>query len=393
MRRRGFALLVVPLTLAGGAPTQPAGERPDASLQAARAEQAAAEKETARLEQLVARAGGDAARLRAQQAAAAQAIDAAEARITAADAQFRLTTAYVSAHGQRLIDEQKPVSALLAGLAVMARRPPLLALADHGGTDQLVEVRILLDSTLPVIRSRSSRLSAELAEGQRLQRSAFAARTELARSRQLLVVKRRGFAQLEQRALQRALATGGQALTAGDAAIAAGEAVEQLSGAEANSRSALALARQLAASDPAPPRPIPGQGARARPPFAYQLPAVAAVTTGFAQVNASGVRSRGLTLATHRGVPLTAPAAGTVRFSGPFRDYDGILILDHGNGWMTLIVNLATALKAGDKVQLGDLLGRALGPLDVELSHNGRRISPALIAGSSGTLSNGEKGG
>jgi septal ring factor EnvC (AmiA/AmiB activator) len=82
-----------------------------------------------------------------------------------------------------------------------------------------------------------------------------------------------------------------------------------------------------------------------------------------------------------------------VRFAGPFRDYDGILIIDHGGGWLSLIVNVASELHAGDRVRLGDLAGRALGPLQVELSQNGRRISPAIIAGSSQSLSKDAKGG
>jgi septal ring factor EnvC (AmiA/AmiB activator) len=393
VRQTAVALLLVPLTLAGSAPARPAGEPLSAALQRARAEQAAAETETARLQRAASQARSEADRLRAEQAAAAQAIEAAEARITASDAQLQLASVYVAAHQQRLAREQQPVSALLAGLAVMARRPPLLAIADHGSTDELVKVRILLNSTLPVIRSRTSRLSGELAEGQRLQRAALTARSELASSRQELVAKRQGFAALEQRTLQRALATGGQALSTGDTALAAGEDVERLNGAEANSQAARALARQLAAIEPAPARPFASEGAPARPPFAYQLPAVAPVTEGLAAVNGSGVRSRGLTLAAVRGAPVTAPADATVRFSGPFRDYDGILILDHGGGWMSLIVNLASPLKAGDRVRLGDPLGRALGPLQVELSQNGRRVSPALIAGSSQTLSKGGKGG
>ena len=100
--------------------------------------------------------------MRAEQAAAAQEIEAAEARITAADTQLRLASAYVAAHRQRLAGEQRPVSSLLAGLAVMGRRPPLLAIADRGSTDELVKVRILLDSTLPVIRARTATLSAQL---------------------------------------------------------------------------------------------------------------------------------------------------------------------------------------------------------------------------------------
>jgi septal ring factor EnvC (AmiA/AmiB activator) len=117
------------------------------------------------------------------------------------------------------------------------------------------------------------------------------------------------------------------------------------------------------------------------------------VTDGLGSVSASGVRSRGLTLATRRGEAIAAPADGIVRFSGPFRDYDGIVILDHGRGWMTLLLNVASPLRPGDKVRIGDPLGRAVGPLGVELSQNGRQISPALIAGSSETLSNKGKGG
>jgi murein hydrolase activator len=393
MRRIAPFLIALPLLAAASAPVQPAGVPLDAELQQARAEQSAAEAEAAKLERVAAQAQGAAERLRADEAAAAQNIEAAEARITAADTQLRLVSAYVAAHRQRLAEEQRPVASLLAGLAVMAQRPPLLALASHGSTDDLVKVRILLDATIPVIRRRTATLSAQLSEGQRLEQAAASARAELVQSRQELVGRRQQFAALEQRAVQMAAASGGQALSAGDVALAAGESVEQLQGAQASNRAIRAIAAQLASSEPAPPRPLRPEGPSLRAPFSYELPAGAPVTEGLAAVNASGVRSRGLTLATTRGATLMAPAGGVVRFSGPFRDYDGILIIDHGGGWMSLIVNLSTELKPGDRVQLGQPIGRALGPLQLELSQNGRRISPALIAGSSESLSNGAKGG
>jgi murein hydrolase activator len=393
MHRIAPVLIALPLLAAASAPLLPAGVPLDAELQQARAEQSAAEAEAAKLERVAAQAQGEAGRLRAEQAASAQNIEAAEARITAADTQLRLASAYVAAHRQRLAQEQQPVASLLAGLAVMAQRPPLLAIANHGSTDDLVKVRILLDSTIPVIRRRTAALSAQLREGQRLELAAAMARAELVQSRQDLVGRRQQFAALEQRALQMAAASGGQALGAGDVAIAAGEDVERLRDSQSGDRAAFALAAGLAGADPAPARPLAAEGPALRPPFLYDLPAAAPVTEGLAAVNASGVRSRGLTLATARGAPLTAPASGVVRFSGPFRDYDGILIIDHGGGWMSLIVNVSTELKPGDRVQIGQPIGRAVGPLQVELSQNGRRISPALIAGSSESLSNGAKGG
>lgn len=392
MRPLAIALLLTPF-VAASAPAQPQAQPLEQALAAARAEQASAETETTRLETAAAKARGEAEKLRAQQAAAAQGIEAAEARITAADAQFRLAAAYVAAQRERLAEEQRPVSALLAGLGVMARRPPLLALLDSGGTDDFVKVSILLDSTLPVIRSRTRALSAQLAQGQRLETAALSARAELVRSRRELAARRQQFAELEQRAMARSLAAGGEALSTGDVAIAAGEQVERFNSAQSTSKSARALAALLASEGPAPLRPFASEGAEPRPPFPYVLPVAAPVTEGLGAVNDSGVRSRGITFATMRGALVNAPADGVVRFSGPFRDYDGILIIDHGNGWMSLLVNVSSSLKPGNKVHLGDPLGRAFGPMAVELSHNGRRFSPALIAGSSQTLSKDIKGG
>ena len=391
--RIAAVILVLPLLAGASAPVQQAAPPLDVQLQQARAAQASAEKEAARLEQAAARARGDLDRLHAEQAASAQAIEAAEARITAADVQLRLTSAYVAAHRQQLAEQQRPVSSLLAGLALMADRPPILAIAGGGGTDELVKVRVLLESTIPVIRARTAKLSAELNEGQRLKQAAMAAQRELVQSRQNLMTRRQQFASLEQRALQLAAKSSSRALTAGDVAIAAGENVESLKGAQASSRAAASMAAELAGLGPAPPRPIAPQGSSPMPSFAYDLPAAGAITEGLAYVNESGVRARGITLATSRGAPVTAPAGGTVRFSGPFQDYDGVLIVDHGGGWMSLIVNVASTLHPGDRVELGQPVGRALGPLQVELSQNGRRISPALIAGSSQTLSKGPKGG
>src|SRR5947209_1255459 len=162
MSRIAPVLIALPLLAAGSAPVQPAGIPLDAQLQQARAEQSAAEAQAAKLERVAAQAQGQVERLRAQQAAAAQNIEAAEARITAADTQLRLASAYVAAHRQRLAQEQQPAASLLAGLAIMAQRPPLLTIADKSNADELVQVRILLDATLPVIRSRTARLSAQL---------------------------------------------------------------------------------------------------------------------------------------------------------------------------------------------------------------------------------------
>ncbi len=394
MTRAVPLLLLAPLVLAASAPVPPRGETLGSALERARAEQASAEIETRRLERVAASARTQVEKLHARQAAAAQAIEVAEARITAADTNLRLISAIAELRRAELRRERQPIESLLSGLAMMARRPPLLALADsNAGADELVKVRVLLDSTLPVIRKRTSGLSAQLAQEQRLAAAAVAAKSELLRSRQDLLARRRQFASLEAEALKVSGAAQGQALASGDIALSVGENVESLKSAEAGSRAAWAIASELAANDSAPARPTGPEGPQVSAPLPYVLPAQARVTAGLGSIDPNGVRSRGLTLETGRGVRLIVPASGTIRFSGPFRSHDGVVIIDHGGGWMSLIVNVASPLKPGDRVRMGDPLGRALGRLGVELSQNGRKVSPALIAGSSRTLSNQREGG
>ena len=393
MNRVAPLLFAVPLLLAASAPVRQEAETVDQALVRARAEARAADTHVQQFEQAAGRARSEAARLRAQQAAAAEAISAAESRISAADAERRIIGARLAFRRQHMQEQQRPVASLLAGLAMMARRPPLLALTSDSSMEEFVRVRLLLDASLPVIRKRTAALSAELAEGQKLERAAIAARDALARGRDELAGRRREFAQLEARALQSAALSGSAAVGAGDIALARGEDIEKLSGEVESNHSAAQIAAELAALGPAPQRPAAPEGPVPRPPFDYRLAADARVVEGLGEVNASGVRSRGLTLATRRGASVMVPAAGIIRFAGPFRDYDGIAIIDHGGGWMSLIVNVTSPLKPGTRVGAGDPLGRALGPLGVELSHNGQHASPALIAGSSQALSNKAKGG
>jgi murein hydrolase activator len=393
MSRLALAALLAPLLLAAAsAPVQPQAQPLDQTLRQAQAEQAAAEAQVARLLRVANNARGDAARLQAQQLAAAQALEASESQITAADAELRLVSGRLVAQRAQLQREQQPISSLLAGIALMAQRPPLLAIADQHSTDEMVRVRVLLDATLPVIRRRAAAISAQLGESARLEQQASAARDNLGRSQALLTTRREQFAALEQKALRLASSAERRSLGAGDAALASGEEVESLQRTASSSRGAWALASQVSAVDAAPPRPAPG-GRAAAATLAYQLPAAAPVLDGLGAVNDAGVRSRGLTLQTGRGSPVIAPAAGIVRFSGPFRSHDGVVIIDHGGGWASLLVGVTSSLQPGARVAAGQALGRALGPIEVELSRNGTRVSPALIAGSSAALSNGAKGG
>jgi septal ring factor EnvC (AmiA/AmiB activator) len=358
----------------------------DKVVEGARAEASAADAQAKRLEQAAAQARTEASRLRAQQLAAAEGIAAAEARISAADGEIKLAAMRQAVLKRQLQQEERPISALLGGLATMARQPPLIALAAADSSEELVQVRVLVDATLPAIRARTQGLRSQLSAGARLQQAAAEARQRLQRSRSELASKRRLFAGLEEKALAAAASTDAKALQAGDVALAASETADLLGTDFRQARSAAAVGSELARQPPPPAGPA-ASGQTPLTPFPYALPAKARVLVGFGTISSSGVRSRGILLSTGRGATVAAPAGGTVRFAGPYRDFDGVIILDHGAGWMSVIVNVASRLNRGDRVEMGAPIGRALGPIEVELSHRGRRWSPALIAGSSAPLS------
>lgn len=390
---RGLAILLAaaaPAALAASAPVAAELAPVDLQLRQARSEAAAASAEQQKLEQAASEARDEASRLHARELAAIQGISAAEAAITAADAQLRIADAQVAAQRLQLAHQQAPVSSLLGALVLASRRPPLLLLADSGSMDELVKLRVLLRTTAPLIRARTAALKTQLDRQSQLERSAVAARADLQARHRQLVERRAAFAKLEGQALALAKARGSEAIGAGDVALARQEQVATSEADAYSTAQSMKIARELAAIGPVP---FKGSIAGQPVPFRYVLPANAQVIDGLGSVSDNGVRSRGVVLATRRGSQLTVPASGTILFAGPFRDYDGVIIIDHGRGWKSVLVNAGTALARGATVRIGDTLGTALGPVEVQLQHEGQAVSPALIAGSSAMLSNRSKGG
>ncbi len=80
-------------------------------------------------------------------------------------------------------------------------------------------------------------------------------------------------------------------------------------------------------------------------------------------------------------------AGGRIVYSGAYRGYGQIVIIDHGGGWTSLVTNLAAlAVKVGDRVAIAAPLGRAAAArpaITVELRHRGRAVDmvPLIAAG------------
>ena len=374
--------------LAGSVAAQsPALADQQARLAAAKRDAAAAAVRADRLAKAAASERDAAERARAEEAALAARVRAGEADIATAQARVAIVERLLAAQRAKLGLAQTPVARLLAALESLARRPTIVAVAQPGSVDDLVHVRAVLGSALPVVRARTAGVRAELAETRRLQDGATLAAKALHDGRVRLEADRLALAQLEATHRRRSQALGRGALSESDRALALGERARDLVDGMAEAGSAEATAASLAGLPGPSPRPVAAGAVWPRPPHGvYRIPVAGRLVTGFDEVSDAGVRSRGLTFATAAGAGVVAPATGIVRYAQRFRDYGTIVILDHGDGWTSLVTGLARVVVVpGQRVAIGAALGTAPAADDprvtVELRRRGRPVNAAALIG------------
>ncbi len=341
------------------------------------------------LERQAAEATNEAAKARAAASAVAARIEAAEADLTAAETRIRIIERLRAQQRARLAERQEPVVQLTAALQTMARRPPALALVQPGSIDDVVHVRSLLASTLPIIRARTAILREEIKAGNALRKQAEIAHQALASGQQELRRQRLAFAKLEQRQRLRSRELADVALTESDRALALTEEARDLTALMGTREYQHRLRARLIQLPGPTLRPGTGaapDGAPKRDPL-YILPVEGRLVTGMGEISEAGVHARGLTFAAAPNSQVVAPRGGRIVYAGPFRGYGRILIIDHGDGWTSLVTNLAPlVVKVGDTVGKGDPIGRtgpAASRVTVELRRAGQPIpiAPLISAG------------
>ena len=276
--------------------------------------------------------------------------------------------------GQRwraLVDGLRP---RLAARQRMDRVGELGLVASAASLADLVKRRALLDRVLAhdartlraareALRERERATAGRLAEAERLGELAERARqgrTEAARRRE------------ERRALL--------------ASVRGAREVHERAAAEADGQ-----ARKLAEFIAALPPPRAGQVAytgfaqlRGRLP----RPAAGPLQAGFGKVVNPRFRTvtvqNGIEIGAARGEPVRAVAPGQVVHAGWFKGYGNLVIVDHGDGFHTLVAHLESmSAAAGEEVAAGTLLGTVgdsgslRGPyLHFELREKGRPVDP-----------------
>ncbi len=391
----GALAFALPATQA--APTTALTEANDAQAALTRAtrESRLAEARAARLGS-EAKAATEAAQRTASEAAALAArIQQAEADIEVARARFTIAKGQRAAVTARLAAKQEPTARLAAALQTAARRPLALSALQPGSLQDVVHLRAVLASAVPQIRERTASLRTELDQGRALEAKAGRALGELRDGETALRQRRSELASLEQQQRIASRTAKGAALREAERALALGEEARDLDGLVDKLGEVAELRRELAVlpgpvlrpkdlANALPSEPAPATAselsASAPAPRDFQLPVQGRTLVGFGAKRESGLASTGLTLAPVKGAQVVATARGRVAFAGAYRGFGRIVIIEHEDGWTSLVTGLERVdVAVGDLVIGGSPMGLASGgaqALTIELRRDGTPVNP-----------------
>jgi murein hydrolase activator len=248
---------------------------------------------------------------------------------------------------------------ILMALQVLARHPPEALALSPGEPVDALRSALLLGAAIPQIEAKAKALQAELA-------SLTALRERIAQKRGQLVAENAGLA-AEQAAVTAAIASKASlqeqavrdaATTANRLRVLSGEAkdlrdlLDRLEDERRRDADLLAHAKTRAPRDEADASASPNVAWSADPrrpkdirPFsaahgAMIVPVVGKLTTRFGENDQFGTASKGIVLTTRPGGQVVAPFDGRIEFAGPFRGYGQILIIEHGDGYHSLLAGL-----------------------------------------------------
>lgn len=403
--RRALTVLVAIAVLSGGAlavaqsdvfDPQAIAAREREQLLGAKQQSAEAMARSTRLEAQAAAANSEADRLKIRSAALAARIQSAEADISAGEARVALVSRRLAAQRARLAQQQQPLLELAASLQQLSRQPPLSVLAQPGSLTDMVHARAVIDAAMPVIERRTAGARQELTLLQATRRQQAVALRALSASKGQLAERRNTLTRLENEGRMRSRELMSSAQIEADRALGLGEKardiVELMDALEADGAVRAELA-QLAGPLPRPRNPA-NTISSAAPPApaeaeltagAYRLPVVGRIVAGLGEVNDSGVRSRGVTIAARPGGQVVAPAPGRVSFAEDYRGYGKIVIIDHGGGWVSLLTGMiGLSVAVGDTLDAGAPIGRAGSDdsrITVELRRGGRPVDIVAMIG------------
>ncbi|MBO6783243.1 MAG: peptidoglycan DD-metalloendopeptidase family protein [Alphaproteobacteria bacterium] len=304
-------------------------------------------------------------RLRTEMRVAAQAVQTHEAALDSLEAELALLESDATRKQVQFESRRAELGDTLAALQRLALRPTAALLVSPGDPNDVVRSGLLLRTAVPEIERQARVLRADIEELNRLQAQIRTRRDEL-RTASIDLARDRDRLKALSDSKNTVL---GQTETARRAAEQRVAALRE----EARTlEDLLSTLRDGTASAIPQPRPRDGETRQVvlAPSAGATTPSIAAargqlswpahgtVTQRFGARTEAGTQARGVTWRTRPDASVVAPWDGRIVFAGPFRRFGQILIIDHGEGYHSLIAGLGRIdAQSGQWVLAGEPVG------------------------------------
>jgi len=353
-----FALLLV-ACLAGAMVVPAHAQNPprDRDPKAAEAELRAADERRRALEAEAEAIRMDRTRLNAALIETNSKMRQAQARMTEIEKRLDVATGSEEAIRKSLESRRAVLGEVLAVLQRMRRGLPPAMLASPEDALRSVRTAMMLGAVLPELRSEAQSLASDLNELVELRKSIAQEKERLANEAQAFTrdnEKLSALVSARQSALkdtEQKLAEQRQRLL--DLAKQSADFKELISRSETEIAAAGRAAQDAKAADAAQAKATRasatpfGDPARLAPKIAFAdakgllpVPVSGKIVKTYGAPDGIGGTEKGLSLATRPGAPVASPSDGWVAFSGPYRTYGQLLIINAGAGYYIVLAGM-----------------------------------------------------
>jgi septal ring factor EnvC (AmiA/AmiB activator) len=358
----------------------------DQELEEARERQRKAIETEAALKREIEQIGADRRKLAQDVIDTAARLRGVEAKVEATQERLRPLNENEDRIRASLDSRRAVIAEVLAALQRIGHRPPPALLASPEDALQAVRTAMVLGAVLPDMRNKVDALGRDLAALLDIRKNIAAERDRLKnevvsldgeRARMAALVEER---QKQQGEREQALAA--ERTRAAELARQVDNLKDLIGKLEQALDPSVRAAREAARSDSRPALSAYRDPGRLTPAVAFAsirgqipVPVNGVKLRNFGAPDGNGGLEKGVSIATRAGAQVTAPADGWVVYSGPFRSYGQLLILNVGGGYHVLLAGM-------DKISV-DLGQFVLAGEPVAAMGTGSQIAAILATGAS----------
>lgn len=380
-----LAALFLMLPITGRAEDTPVPPTKTKSLEIVRQLLEHEEKNKVALDKKAKKAEKDIAEVKDRLVAVTANIRKNESRLKETEQRIQQSTVRKQEITSRLEKDYGSISNTILALERMRRIPPELMIVRPGAPIEAAQTSMLLKNLIPALGHRADALARDLSELEKLQKQLESDKGALIQAK----------AELDKQypAMQKLLQQRESSFKSANAAYRASAARAEQMAAEAQSLAELVQRLEEAPAPTQIDKPKPKKSAKASRAVRAAgrgaiLPVSGPLLARFGDHDEMGSEILGLKIKAPPKAIVVTPMDGTVKYSGTFRNYGQIVIVEHKSGMHSLMAGMSTtdvstgqSLKSGEPIGYMPSASSQDGPLTLyyELRQNGDPVDPSSL--------------